>query len=61
MPGEIEQPSVPQYSTGKVHRGVIPLMLMLKQALGQAAVPSVPLSTGHCRYKRQCCFAESMS
>lgn len=61
MPGEIEQPSVPQYSTGKVHRGVIPLMPMLKQAVGQAAVPSVPLSAWNCLYERQCCYAESMS
>lgn len=60
MPGEIGKRSVPQYSTGKVHRSVIPLMPMLKQAVGQAAVPSVPLSTRNCLHKRQCYFAESV-
>lgn len=45
MPGEIGQQCAPQYSTGKVHHGATSLMLVLKQAVGQAAVPSVPLST----------------
>lgn len=59
LPGEIGQQRAPQYSTGKVCCGAISLMLVLKQAVGQAAVPCIPLSTHNCLYKRLCYSVES--